>query len=712
MISLCTTIPQSFAQAVSKKALYPLDADLKIIEQKWERREQPNYGIPGDSCKYNLFFGFFFDGTRNNYTASDALERDKQIQSTHTNVARLYDCYPGQSVPGVLDKSLDWSYKPEQYKHFFKVYIPGVGTEFKQVGDSGQGFWDEQLGAAAANHGGDRLVWSLIQALNNVHRFFRQGAMLISDGEAHKLAKRINLDAAGLSALEGPEPFAGDDPRSQPGQAARQAFSELLHRLHDDIKVHWVPAGETKPLKLDPGVVQRIKVSVFGFSRGATKARVFANWLLALGQLDARLSGQSAQHPHTLGGFPFDIEFLGLFDTVASVGLANTLGDHLLGMGLDGHAAWADAERSLRVPDGVTCLHLVAAHEVRRSFPLDSISVKGVYRSGLNEVAFPGVHSDVGGGYAPTEQGKGLAPDGQDMLSRIPLIMMYREARLNGVPLKLELASAKTQERFRLSPQTITDFNAYLDACTVGKPIAEGLPPMASLTDIFREQRRLYIQWRQLRRVGAALPLDQTPSFQRATPFDQNDLQGANQELEAEIRAFEAWLSRQGEDQPRGSAKPGFGGSHEREWQEIAPWWRQALDAYPAAAARFFDEYVHDSRAWFKLVPGNPDSEDATRAQLHDWVRRKNRARVVHIRSGGAPVNPDGLTPAQRAAAIEFEQSGRKVIPRMPTEGREPFSGAKAGYLRYRKVYAGADRMLISAVPPPSARSPAHAPQA
>jgi len=85
---------------------------------------------------------------------------------------------------------------------------------------------------------------------------------------------------------------------------------------------------------------------------------------------------------------------------------------------------------------------------------------------------------------------------------------------------------------------------------------------------------------------------------------------------------------------------------------------------------------------------------------------------VVHIRSGGAPVNPDGLTPAQRAAAIEFEQSGRKVIPRMPTEGREPFSGAKAGYLRYRKVYAGADRMLISAVPPPSARSPARAPQA
>ena len=35
----------------------------------------------------------------------------------------------------------------------------------------------------------------------------------------------------------------------------------------------------------------------------------------------------------------------------------------------------------------------------------------------------------------------------------------------------------------------------------------------------------------------------------------------------------------------------------------------------------------------------------------------------------------------------------------MITEGREPFASAKAGYLRYRKVYAGGDGLLLSERP-------------
>ena len=707
MISLCDGIPVKYSRAVDYGALFSEAAELKKLQKIFEPREQPNYGKPGDSCKYNLFFGFFFDGTRNNYTRSEELEQGRAkaedgtvlpaTPSTHSNVARLYDCYPGQSVPGVLSRDTDWAYKPETYKHFFKVYVPGVGTRFDQIGDTGEGFWDGQLGAAAANHGCDRLVWALIQAINNVHRFFKQGAMLVNDAEAKRLANRIDLTAAGLSALEGPAPSWNDNKaRNQPGQLAREQFSGLLKRLHEAVKVHWTPQDETKPAKLDPGIVLKINVSVFGFSRGATKARVFANWLLALGSLDARLSGQAADRPYTLGGFPFEIEFLGLFDTVASVGLANTLGDTWLAKGLDGHGAWADAERSLRVSSEVTrCLHLVSAHEVRRSFPLDSVSVNGVYRNGLEEVVLPGVHSDVGGGYAPTEQGKGLTADGRDTMSRIPLIMMYREARLSGVPLKLELALAKAQARFQLSPQTINDFNAYLDACQVGKPVGPDKVYLHTLTDIFREQRRLYIQWRRLRRVKSASPLEQTPSMKRASPFDANDLHSANLEFEAEIQAFESWMKSRGTGFKPKHQGPGFDEDYEREWEEIATWWHDSLDACTQAAARFFDEYVHDSRAWFKLVPGNPDSEYDMKMLLGEWVRRKNNPRTVHHRSG-MTTKSDGLTAAERAAAIEFERSNCKVIPRMVNEGREPFTGAKAGYLRYRKVYAGADKFLIS----------------
>lgn len=78
----------------------------------------------------------------------------------------------------------------------------------------------------------------------------------------------------------------------------------------------------------------------------------------------------------TLGGFEVAFNFLGLFNTVASVGLGNTSGNSLLGTMFDGHGGWADTDDSLCIPQGVPCLPLVAAHELRRSFPPDSIPVK------------------------------------------------------------------------------------------------------------------------------------------------------------------------------------------------------------------------------------------------------------------------------------------------------------------------------------------------
>lgn len=713
MIKLCDRVGPQFESASNVSAFF--DKDSAATLRKTEPREQPRYGKPGESCKYNLFFGFFFDGTRNNYMACEPSDpqaaatkhkekEERKSPNCHSNVARLYDIYPGQSVPGVLAPDTDWAYKPELYKHFFKVYVPGVGTEFKQIGDTGKGLLDGTLGAAAANNGSARLVWALIQAINNVHRFFKQGAMLIPADEAHRLSNRVQLSAITLQGLTEAGRYEGlrEEGRADPARATREAFTGLLTRLHEAIRPHWPTGPDLKPARLDPGMVQAINVSVFGFSRGSTKARVFVNWLQALGKLDAELSGKSAEHDMTLGGFPFKIEFLGIFDTVASVGLANTLGNSLFGRWLDGHSAWSDAEVSLRVPSDVRCVHLVAAHEVRRSFPLDSISVNGQYSENLQEIVLPGVHSDIGGGYAPQEQGKGLSTDGEDMLSRIPLIMMYREARLSGVPLKLELASDKAKKRFALSRRTIDDFNRYLDVCEAGKPVETETGRKvwpSSLTDIFREQRQLYIQWRLLRRIGRTLPLHETDSFKRSSTFDQNDLHSANRELENELDAFQQWLQRKGPHFVPKRQSPGFSDDHAREWEELATWWHAATPITDAAAA-FFDEYVHDSRAWFKLVPGNPDSQDDMEAMLDDWYKRIQRAErtsQMHHASRDMP-NGDGLTDAQRQAAMEFHRT--KQIPRMLTEGREPFLLAKAGYLRYRKVYAGSDRMLISNVRP------------
>jgi hypothetical protein len=94
----------------------------------FEDRESAPIGQPGAACKPNLFFGFFHDGTRNNYG-----ESIKNKNHTHSNIARLYSCYPGYSVPGVIVDEPEWKYRMDQFKNYFRVYIPGVGTRERKA---------------------------------------------------------------------------------------------------------------------------------------------------------------------------------------------------------------------------------------------------------------------------------------------------------------------------------------------------------------------------------------------------------------------------------------------------------------------------------------------------------------------------------------------------------------------------------------------------
>ena len=209
----------------------------------------------------------------------------------------------------------------------------------------------------------------------------------------------------------------------------------------------------------------RINVNVFGFSRGATAARAFVRDL-------AQRCDRTDAGGYRLkkGGHPIEVLFLGLFDTVASVGLPmsanNTPGATTAGWysekttvdvrattsaapiseiafgepGADpapgdfnGHARWADG---LQVPaPGLVkrCVHMIAGHEIRNSFPCDSTLDGRSYPSGVTEMVYPGAHSDVGGGYQPGE-GARSAHYGE-MLSLIPLRAMHSVAREAGVPL-------------------------------------------------------------------------------------------------------------------------------------------------------------------------------------------------------------------------------------------------------------------------------------
>jgi len=139
----------------------------------FEDRESAPIGQPGAACKPNLFFGFFHDGTRNNYG-----EAIKDKNHTQSNIARLYSCYPGHSVPGVVVGEPKWEYRMDQFSNYFRVYIPGVGTEFNDVDDKGKkSKKDATLGAAMAYKGEPRIVWALLQAVNNLHRFLNKAPL-------------------------------------------------------------------------------------------------------------------------------------------------------------------------------------------------------------------------------------------------------------------------------------------------------------------------------------------------------------------------------------------------------------------------------------------------------------------------------------------------------------------------------------------------------
>ena len=173
--------------------------------------------------------------------------------------------------------------------------------------------------------------------------------------------------------------------------------------------------------------VSAIYVDVIGFSRGAAQARVFVTWLHDL------LMSQGAMF-----GAPSYVRMLGLFDTVSSIGVTDAAGGH-------GHNAWGTA-RDLRIhPDVKRCVHFLALHELRSNFPSDSVGgEEGVLPPNCSEHFYPGVHSDVGGGYAAGEQGKGgrlvpvnprwpqdgsrFVPDDGLKLSQFALNQMYEAA--------------------------------------------------------------------------------------------------------------------------------------------------------------------------------------------------------------------------------------------------------------------------------------------
>jgi hypothetical protein len=326
--------------------------------------------------------------------------------------------------------------------------------------------------------------------------------------------------------------------------------------------------------------VTRIDIAVFGFSRGATLARAFIHRLLAKCEMKdgvphwpcpTALDGESA---------PLHFRFLGIFETVESVGLpAHNLSDMLM-----------------QVPEHVErCFHIAAGHELRACFPLTPVRHGG---ASVEQRVFPGVHSDVGGGYRPDEQAR------SDLLGRIALNRMRLDAAMCGVPFTppAEL-DIKTQALFEYDEDVKALFDEYMRAVGMCGTLEE---------EIFRHTR-LFYGWLKVR-------------------FGQNprdiyqDVKSTDPDIEAEIKKIQQyhdhltvdidtmnwrahithlWNTDRAEhhrtvaatDSRRGGLNQVLSEMEGRYWEA----WLNPPELSPNLL-RFFDQYVHDSRAGFLRI--------------------------------------------------------------------------------------------------------------
>lgn len=348
-------------------------------------------------CTQRITLALFFDGTGNNL---DADEPTGEL----SNVARLFRAHP-------ID---------DDVAQVHRRYVPGLGTYFRDIGDPG----GTLTGSGAGSYGQARLDWA-----------FKELAQLLQRAEARA-------------------------------------------------------SNPSNP-------ITEVKLAVFGFSRGAALARAFCR---DLQRRCEQVGGRHMLRAGVLlgsrialkGGYPVEVYFLGLFDTVASVGLPMSANNfhqkrrsglgwrdftgHPLAPGADqdlerlvfgapgadpapgsadGHASWANG---LHIPPMVSrCVHMVAAHEMRNSFPLDSALDGTAYPPGVSEMIYPGVHSDVGGGYREGEGGKSA------MLARVPLRAMLQAAIEAGVPLySLDSMPSGRKSDFAIDDHGARDYAAMM----------------------------------------------------------------------------------------------------------------------------------------------------------------------------------------------------------------------------------------------------------
>lgn len=197
-----------------------------------------------------------------------------------------------------------------------------------------------------------------------------------------------------------------------PGQPGKTDYDALAaSSAHAIIDRQWTRLLQT--LHARQSTHDYTAIDLVGFSRGAALARHFANRIAEHTQ-----QGRFQAYDPALGQISLcvDLRFMGLFDSVAQ-------------MGLNG-ARNAEFDFSIS-PAWQWVAHAVALHEQRTLFPLTGLRSPGEVGANLVEAGFLGAHGDIGGGYLDTSTR--IAQQGD--LSDVALNWMLWQARASGLML-------------------------------------------------------------------------------------------------------------------------------------------------------------------------------------------------------------------------------------------------------------------------------------
>lgn len=501
-------------------------------------------------CQGQIYIGIFYDGSGNNqdWKQIDPIVNPKKLnqreRNKHSNVARLWD-----------------SHLDEPENGFFRAYIPGVGTPFEKIGDTINMLTDN-AGGGFGYMGADRINWGITSLINAVHQYLT--GTLLFEAKAQKIL--VNLMSSEM--LLGRE------------NVKRWV---MLTALEEKL---------AKVVKNHPRKLKQINVSIFGFSRGAAEARASAHWLH---QIFERETGA-----FELAGVPIRIGFLGIFDTVAAVGVGDVTPVTF------GHMAWGNGTQSIH-PVVEECAHFIALHEQRASFPLESATGRG-------NVGYPGMHSDVGGGYYPGEQGRSMPGWGASPhLSQIPLIDMHFAALKAGVPLLTineikQKGFKRIQDAFSTDPRLIASYNNWLTH--------NGIKG-ADVKTFTEAHTKQYLRWRGMLHAKGKPPLTKKRFFIESDKPGQKDLLEADTSLGICLRSWRerktanegvlGWLGERARTVLHRTSPAGRlfieDGKEPLSAQEDMFLKIMTEGAQPpAGCVTLFEDYVHDSRAGFRIL--------------------------------------------------------------------------------------------------------------